>query len=224
MNLNKQMYSNLWRADMYRLLVLGLNQPNSENLEALKGICTELCSIPENPLHDLISDLLLALNSTQNSLDAEYSNLFLTKTACPPSEGSYHLVERGSILGDVVAFYEAFRVRAHSQCGPPDSIRMELEFMNCLAMKKVYALEHQVTDGTQITEEAEKKFLSDHLGRWVPKFCDKLLEESGHPYYQIMAHLLDKWIEEECRFFKISVVPIPSLLPSACEEDISCAL
>ena len=103
-------------------------------------------------------------------------------------------------------------------------MKMELGFMHYLALKKVYALENNLTEAFQTTEDAERKFLNDHLGRWAVLFADRLHETTCHPFYKMLGSLLTRWIREECDHFQIFPVPLPrSLLPAENENRIRCA-
>lgn len=222
----KRIRNQLWRADVYQLLALGFDLPSKNNLNALSGLLADLNSVEShNTLLKEFYQLTDALKNEKEELTEEYNRLFITKSECPVSEGSYHLAERGPILGDVTGFYEAFRIKFHSESGPPDSMKMELGFMHYLALKKVYAMENKLTEAFQITEDAEKKFLNDHLGRWAEIFAKRLRETASHSFYQILGFLLTRWIKEECARFCITPVLLPSsLLPAEDENCIQCAL
>lgn len=225
MNTQQKIRSELWRADIYRLLALGLDTPSQKNCLHLEGLLADLNSIEDVDffLED-IRQLYETLKEEKEELIQEYHRLFVTKSECPVSEGSYHLAERGPILGDVTAFYKAFRIQFHSESGPPDSIKMELGFMHYLALKKIYALEHKLREAFQTTEDAEKKFLSDHLGRWALPFAKRLKETTQRLFYKVLSSLLQSWIKEECSRFQITPVPLPtSLLPIGSENCMRCA-
>lgn len=225
MNDQQKIRNELWRADIYRLLALGLDTPSQKNRLHLEGLLADLNTIEDvDSLLKDIRGLYEALKEEKEELIQEYHRLFVTKSECPVSEGSYHLAERGPILGDVTGFYKAFRIQFHSESGPPDSIKMELGFMHYLALKKIYALEHKLKEAFQTTQDAEKKFLSDHLGRWALLFAKRLEETAQRPFYKILGSLLTNWIKEECSHFQVRPVPLPtSLLPIGSENCIRCA-
>lgn len=204
---------NLVRADFYRLLAISCEEPTAENLQSIRGIGEDLLELGSvaGCSQELEGVLRKFVESTrQNSLDlqAEYHRLFNTQAACPSSEGNFQMVERGPVIGDVCAFYEAFHIKVMERQGPPDSLKMELGFMSFMALKTTYALEHQLEEESTIVQEAEKKFLSSHLGRWIGCFCMKLRETTQNRFYQTLANLLEQWVLEDCRQMGASPVPL----------------
>jgi TorA maturation chaperone TorD len=45
--------------------------------------------------------------------------------------------------------------------------------------------------------ENEKKFIDEHLFRWIPDFCNKVIQEADLPFYREMAKLTKNFIEFE---------------------------
>jgi TorA maturation chaperone TorD len=43
----------------------------------------------------------------------------------------------------------------------------------------------------------EKEFIEEHLIRWVPVFCEKVIREAELPFYREMAELTKNFIEFE---------------------------
>ena len=228
MDIQKQISENLFRADLYRILALGFEEPNAENLRSIQGIAKDLLELicdMECSLELEIALRGLVENGDWNTgvLSAEYYRLFGTHVICPSSEGSFQQVERGPIIGDISAFYEAFQMKVIEHQGPPDSIKMELGFMSFMALKTVYALENGLKEEKEIVDEAQKKFLSSHLGRWVEPFVAKLDESSRYPFYTSLARLLVKWVTEDCR--NIGASPVPLAVHEMKDDgEVSCSL
>lgn len=235
MDQQQKIQRELWRADVYKLLTLGFDTPSEANFKVLSAIAEDLSSIDslllptflgqENgAVYSLIQRLIKSYELKKDSLEDEYNRLFVTKSECPASEGSYHLAERGPILGDVCAFYEAFQIRIKPESGPHDSMKMELGFMYYLALKKVHALERGLTEAHAVTEDAEKKFLNAHLGRWTERFVARLNEATSHTFYRLLGAILNEWIQEECRRYQISPALLPTALLDEGEGCFGCAL
>jgi len=45
--------------------------------------------------------------------------------------------------------------------------------------------------------QVEKKFIEEHLTRWIPSFCEQVLQEAELPFYHAMAALTRSFIEFE---------------------------
>lgn len=219
---------NLARADFYRILALSCEEPTTENLQPIREIGTDLLELEsvagysqelEKALRKFVEDA----SRDAHGLQAEYHRLFNTQAACPSAEGNFQMVERGPVLGDVSAFYEAFHMKVMERTGPPDSIKMELGFMSFMALKTVYAVENDLQEEKNIVEDAQKKFLSSHLGRWFRLFTAKLREVSGHSYYQSFSDLLITWLEEDCRHLGVTPMPLPNHEAQE-DEEVCCSL
>lgn len=222
--MQKNILENLFRADLYRLLALGFDEPCEANLESVTGIAKDLLKL--NRVGKNATALgLLANTPTDNTgnLAAEYHRLFGTQVRCPASEGSYQQVERGPIIGDVSAFYEAFHMKVIEQKGPPDSLKMELGFMSFMALKTYYALEKGLQEEQSIVKAAQARFLAAHLGRWIKPFVTKLREVTSQSWYQNLANLLEAAVEEDCRNLNVNPVPLPGQAMED-EGDVCCSL
>jgi len=72
---------------------------------------------------------------------------------------------------------------------PPDYIGVELDFMRLLCSKELEAYEKQEANILSETFHAEQSFVENHLGVWVPQFCEKMSSEAGEDYFRGLAHL-----------------------------------
>ncbi|GBE03997.1 hypothetical protein BMS3Abin09_00921 [bacterium BMS3Abin09] len=43
----------------------------------------------------------------------------------------------------------------------------------------------------------EKKFIDEHLTKWLPVFCKKIISEAKLPFYREMARITSNFIEFE---------------------------
>lgn len=221
---------NFFRADLYRILAQSLARPTAKMLEELKEILADLLAgLPSSytgkKLRKTLENFAKQLKQTDAvALAGEHQRLFVNQTDCPASEGSYHLAERGPVLGDITAFYSAFGLKFIPGEGPPDAMKMELAFMSFLALKEAHALQKNLAVEMETTKEAQKKFLRDHLGRWGEIFARRLQASTPLPYYQTLAVLLKTWLKTEQRFFAVQPVPLPVSLPGLHDENVSCTL
>ncbi len=43
----------------------------------------------------------------------------------------------------------------------------------------------------------EKMFMEDHLSKWIPQFCDKIINEAEMSFYREMAEITAKFVNIE---------------------------
>ncbi len=83
--------------------------------------------------------------------------------------------------------------------GLPDHISVELEFMQKMADKEAQAWtagdDELATDILKI----EKRFYDQHLSRWIPEFCGKVIDMCKLPFYREMAAVTECFLEYESK-------------------------
>jgi DMSO reductase family type II enzyme chaperone len=125
--------------------------------------------------------------------------------SCPLNEIEYGELKADPLfqphrLADLAAFYRAFGLEVAEDAGERhDHLCLELEFMCVLAAREAYALEHQLDEEhREHGRNAQKSFLREHLGRWVPAFARHLVATTIEPSLQNLAQLTRVFIEAEC--------------------------
>ena len=230
MNVQDEVLNHLFRADLYRVLALAFDTPTDESVKEIQEIAKELLefiSRVENfkNIQNSLGEFLKNFPPKAREIEGEYHHLFNTQATCPSSEGNFQMVERGPIIGDVCAFYEAFHMKVVERQGPPDSLKMELGFMSWMALKTVQALEQDLEEENKVVQEAQGKFLGSHLGRWIKPFSNRLKEVTFNTFYTALADLLVQWVYEDCKYLKATPVSLPDfLLKEDKEEEVSCSL
>ncbi|MBW1903115.1 MAG: molecular chaperone TorD family protein, partial [Deltaproteobacteria bacterium] len=81
--------------------------------------------------------------------------------------------------------------------GLPDHISVELEFMQQVTLREEQAWKEEDEEGALYCMKIEKKFIQEHLGRWIPDFCEKVVQEAELPFYRAMASLTKNFLEFE---------------------------
>lgn len=146
-------------------------------------------------------------------LQAEHRRVFsnVITLDCPPYEtlfGNDHVFGQSQVMGDIAGFYKAFGVElsrdVHERL---DHLSVELEFMHFLAYKESYARCHDGQDKTQIVVDAQKKFVKEHIGRWVPLFAKMLVRKADSGLFKLMADLMVNWMEFEAAFLAVNPQP-----------------
>ncbi len=94
-------------------------------------------------------------------------------------------------LPDVAGFYRAFGFTlAEGASEKVDHLVCELEFLAMLCVMHAKAREEGNKDGARVSKHALRAFALDHLGEWLPAFCDRLMETTTLPFYRQAATLL----------------------------------
>jgi TorA maturation chaperone TorD len=136
---------------------------------------------------------------------AEYNRLFEGNVACPINESGFIRRDKGAILADISGFYTAFGFKLSEDASEKvDHLTAELEFMAMLLVKLVQAPDKE--DASRTTHDALGSFSFDHLGEWLPTFCERLTETSTLILYQEMAKLL---LSAWTGILKVNQLPLP---------------
>jgi TorA maturation chaperone TorD len=109
---------------------------------------------------------------------------------CPPYETEYgrgHVFAQAQELGDIRGFYEAFGVRPRAGGERPDHVACELEFLALLALKEAFAVAAHDDDHRSLCRDAERRFIADHLGRWLPALAGRIAARASGSGYAAAA-------------------------------------
>jgi TorA maturation chaperone TorD len=153
------------------------------------------------------------------SLQAEYARLFLGNAPCPLRETAYgdarRIAGRAAELADIAGFYTAFGF-ALSDAEPdlPDHLCAELEFCSLLLLKQAYGARRGWSAGGGIVAHALRKFLQEHLGRWVRAFCVELRRAGARAPYRELAALLERAVATEMKRLRVVPALFPGRLPA----------
>lgn len=202
----------LARADIYRVLSNAFAYPGKEEMESLRELAKDVeDSISHLPFD--IKEEYSAFVKNVESADAEglrpeYTEMFLTRMFCPPTETVYgkNSFNTPNILGDISGFYKAFGfVLSDKNSVPHDNVAVELEFMSFLELKIAYALEQGMEENLETCLAAKNKFLAEHIGRWVWVFGQNLLARSHEEYFKSLGQLICKFFDAELECYGIKV-------------------
>lgn len=130
--------------------------------------------------------------------------------SCPLNEIEYGDLNADPLfqphrLSDLAAFYRAFGLEVAPDAGERlDHISFELEFMCVLAAKEACGLEpNQDVRLAEVCRDAERKFLRDHPGRWLPAFSRRLASATEEPLLRQLAKFTGAFILSECARFAV---------------------
>lgn len=141
-------------------------------------------------LHTIIDE---AMRLNINDLLKEYS-LIVSPEKNLLYEGNYHHpFSAYEEMADIAGFYRAFGFSFDGE--RPDHLCLELEFMRILSLKEAMALQEVDQEKIDVTINAEREFLSSHIGRWT----EALLQMTKDiPFYSTLSRFLKEWIDMEC--------------------------
>lgn len=190
--------NDMTRADVFRLLASCFYQPDrqlfieerlGENLyEAVRQ------NFPQS--EGLARQVAEALHATnQDDLLLDYARLFLG-----PFEifahpyGSVYLDGEKVVMGNstlaVKAFYAEQGLGLDDDFHElPDHIAVELEFLYLLYFREDEARNSGDADAIAQAVEIRRRFLDQHLGRWVASFTARMQEHAGTDFYRLLAAL-----------------------------------
>lgn len=195
------------RASVYDLLALGFSSPTEEGLEALRSRLLEVLE-EEGTLFNwpgFGKELRRLQASTRQGkfltrLRPEHTRLFVGPYSLPsPPYESVHREPEPVVMGDstldVLKRYEeaGFRL-ASSFKDLPDHVAVELQFMALLCIEEAQAWEREDPPSALTFLHQEEGFLREHLTRWVPSFCERVLSSTECSFYQAMASLTRDYI------------------------------
>ncbi len=166
-----------------------------------------------------------------DKLRTDYARLFLLRSPHPLNETAYgegrRLAGRENELADINGFYRAFGVEVSKENPDlPDHLTTELEFYSTLLMKVAYAESLGLFEEAEITLEANKAFLEDHLGRWVGALCREVNERKAPSPYPESLSLIESVVAAECGFMGAKPSPLTEPLAQTPldKEPLTCPL
>jgi len=143
-------------------------------------------------------------------LAVEYARLFIGPGKhISPHESIHHQREDGdwgTLWGagtvDVKKFIAATGLNYEADYkGMPDHISVEFEFMAALIRREKQAWDENDEAVAKNCMNVQKKFLEEHLIRWIPDFCEKVIQQTELPFYRAVAKLTRSFINFENKEF-----------------------
>ncbi len=153
------------------------------------------------------------VNWQLSDLQSEHRRVFsnVITLDCPPYEtlfGNDHVFAQSHVMGDISGFYKAFGVELSKDIHERlDHLSVEFEFMHFLAYKESYSRCHDGVEKTQIVVDAQKKFVKNHIGRWVPLFCRMLTKKADSGLFKLVADMTADWMDFETAFLGVAPQP-----------------
>ncbi len=193
------------RGEIYGLLANVFRaEPTSAFLSLIKGPFSETLNELGASLGGAFAETLE--DALAEELAIEYTALFLGPGGHLSPHESVNTEspdgKRASLWGErtaqVKSFIETAGLEYRSDFdGMPDHITAELEFMQALMARQAEALDAGDDDGAEYCRGIAQRFLNEHLGAWVPDFCDRVISKTQQPYFKEMAGVTKAFVEYE---------------------------
>lgn len=162
-------------------------------------------------LSEEVPDFMLGLKDAIDRIDPhsereledllwEYTRLFIGpyKLPCPPWESVYTSGRRlmmQEAYDEVQGFYNEVGLKIDNPNIMPDHIGAELNFLAILPQKMISEPEKRL-----YYAEMAKKFLDEHLMRWIPQFVQDMEKTADSLFYKTLAKVTRDFITTECHF------------------------
>lgn len=140
----------------------------------------------------------------------EYTRLFIGPGKHIPPYESVHVDAGGSLCGEAAVsvknFIEmtGFEYQSEFQ-SMPDHISAELEFMQMLTDQEAQMWMKEEQEMALSCLQTEMAFIDQHLARWIPQFCDAVIESQESRFYASMAALTRDFLAAEKEAIPIQV-------------------
>lgn len=163
-----------------------------------------------------------------SALQTAYRRTFgLTGSLCYETEyGLPHEFRQSQELADLSGFYRAFGFEIGGAVRErPDHLAMELEFMQVLALKEAYAVGQELVEQAEICQEAQRKFLQDHLGRWLGLFAHSLALNAPEGAYLALGRFAVAFVKADAARLGVELEEqlVSQMQHTPFDPDFSCS-
>lgn len=134
-------------------------------------------------------------------LEAEHTALFVLPSGVIPHEAFY--LDREQRLGarvtmTVEQFYRRAGMPLSDRCiEMADHVGLELEFMAALCRLEGDLEAAGDSAGRGHCVAVQRAFLEEHLARWAPRCCERVIAQAGSPFYQAIARYTTEFLQAE---------------------------
>lgn len=229
----------LARAVVYRALSIGFQTPTAERLRQVgahgrfRALTTALYYLGPPGGHTLLAPAAARLEALVvpgvEALAARFWHLFGHTTrglicACETEYGPDNGFHQPQQLADISGYYLAFGLRpAAAADARADHIACECEFMDFLSRKEAIWLgqppEGDAEETLEVTRQAARWFLRDHLGRFGRAFAARVAAEDDRGYFGALGHVLLAFVDAECARAGVEAGPLDLVVrPESIDE------
>jgi TorA maturation chaperone TorD len=199
------------REDFCRFLAACYYQPDPVFSEEkmFASMLNAACQI--HPELEMLTSRLGAAFAAEglDCLLVDYTRLFLGPTqARAKPYGSIWLDGQETVMGDsTMAVLEIYESGGFEVAGDfhelPDHIAAELEFLYLTIYRENEAHRNDTPEAFAANAALRKRFLDEHLGRWVKPFTAAISASASCAFYRDLAQLTRRFIAMEADRFKV---------------------
>jgi nitrate reductase assembly molybdenum cofactor insertion protein NarJ len=207
------------RARDFLLASLATGYPDRELAETLQS--------PELSAHPGIGALAGVLDGGLEPLQRTYIDLFdrgKGRVSLYETEhGRMRGLSKGRDLADLAGFYRAFGLDLETDDLHEmlDHVAVELEFYGILLLKQALLAEAGDDEGEAIVLDARRKFLADHLGRFVAVIAAQPTVH-GDPCYGAVLAWCAALVDDECARLAVTPAPLDFFPEQREPDDVEC--
>ena len=199
------------RGRVYRWPAVGFYAPGNELVTArqewtLKGELTQATAwlgMDQRPLLDSLDEMNAHATASLPELQDAYEALFgksVSRIAARESAYLWRSVTHpadaaGELNQALVNLYGQYGLKP--QAGAEDSLPVQLEFLAYLCQLETQAWQAGTSSTARELRRQERAFLTDHLGRWLPEFCQRMEERALPSFYSALSAFAFRWTKLE---------------------------
>jgi DMSO reductase family type II enzyme chaperone len=206
----------LLRSTVYKGLSKALRYPTEEFISSLQdgGFIREMREAVSllhqlrfdegeslnKPLEALANTVEQMLPFSLEDFQSEFIDIFghTISEEYPPYETQYggaHIFQQTQELADIAGFYKAFGLEIAGNARERlDHISIELEYMHFLTYKEAYARKNHGAEKVGVCVDAQKKFLEEHLGKWVFHYAKLFRRKIKKGVYRELTDLMEVFL------------------------------
>jgi TorA maturation chaperone TorD len=193
-----------------RLLAVALAPPTRESLDEIELIADVLAG--PGPASPALAELAAAARTTPLAdIAAARERLLGSHPLVSPYEASttQDPFAQARLQADVSGFYAAFGAESHGVAAErPDHAGSELEFLAFLALRRLQASGEGDVEAAARCAAIEEAFLTDHAGRWLGPFFQRLADEARDGFHRALGRVGTRAIAEEVSRRGLDVVEV----------------
>jgi len=213
------------KTNEFLLASLLTSYPDGNFTEYVSHLLQEMdLALPGNLRAEL--SMIVKDRTRLDDLRSEYIDLFdrgsASSSLYETEFGRDRALVKGSELADLAGFYKAFGFGMNEEAKEMlDHVSVELEFYTLLLMKQNVLIEAGDQEGIEIVLDARKKFLRDHLGRFIGALAERPAVQSS-AVYSLVTSFCSELVRKECLSLDVSVTPVNWFATEVEKEEMNC--